>query len=161
MQLQTMLCCTYNIQIMYTLRVSVHIVSSTKTDGRRDGAVDVVIVLLARRSGVRILSRTRGLSVLQNVHTSCGPHPASYSMDTRVPSRVEGGLNRPGREVYSSPPSDAEIVCLHSVDRVSFTKVGSSWSFIRYEMWWWTFNMRCDGELSVWDVMVNCQYEMW
>ena len=42
----------------------------------------------------------------QNVQTGPGAHPASYSMDTRVPSRW---VNRPGRKLDHSRPSSAEV----------------------------------------------------
>ena len=44
-------------------------------------------------------------SVLQNIQTGSGAHPASYSMGSGVLTR---GLKQPEREVYYSSPSSAE-----------------------------------------------------
>jgi hypothetical protein len=70
--------------------------------------------------------RARHFSLLHDVHTDSGAHPALYSMDSFP------GVKRPGRQVYHSPPASTEVkdewsctsavpVCLHGVDRYSFT----------------------------------------
>jgi hypothetical protein len=45
-------------------------------------------------------------SLLQNVHTGSGPHPATYFTGTRVPSLR---AMQPGREAHHSPPSSAKV----------------------------------------------------
>jgi len=47
-----------------------------------DSVVSTVNTLWAGRPGVRILAEATDLSLLQNVQTSPGFHPASYSMGT-------------------------------------------------------------------------------
>jgi len=52
------------------------------------------------RSGVRMLIGKRGFSLLQNVQTGSGAHPASCSVGTVA---VCPEVKRPGREVSDSP----------------------------------------------------------
>ena len=47
--------------------------------GSRDDSVGIATALRAGRSGLRITEWARGFSVLQNVKTESGAHPASYS----------------------------------------------------------------------------------
>jgi hypothetical protein len=44
--------------------------------------VDTATVLQAGRNGVRILAGARDFSLLRNMQTGSGAHPASYSMGT-------------------------------------------------------------------------------
>ena len=64
-------------------------------------------------------------SLLQNVQTSCGVHPASCSVVTRVLSL---GVKQLGHDVKHSPPSSAKVrnewsctlapcICVHGVDK--------------------------------------------
>ena len=66
----------------------------------------VVTTPRAARSGVRIPAGAGDFSLLQNVQTISGDHPASYSF-------LE--VKRPGREVKHSPPPSADVE--NGVDR--------------------------------------------
>jgi len=57
--------------------------------------------LQAGQSGVRIPAQARDFSLLQNVQTGYGPHPASYLMFP--------GINWSEREADHSPQSNAEV----------------------------------------------------
>jgi len=52
----------------------------------RDSSAGIVTRLRVGRSEVRIPADARDLSLIQNLHTGYGLHPASYSGDTGVPS---------------------------------------------------------------------------
>ena len=58
-------------------------------------AVCIVTRLGAGQSGVQVPERARDFSLLQNVQTDCGVHPASYSIGKRA---LVPGVNRLGRE---------------------------------------------------------------
>lgn len=77
-------------------------------------------------SGVQIPTRTRALSLFQNVHTGSGAHPAPYSM---VPGFFSG-VQWPVHDVYTSLPlpcsaefknkwiySSTPPLCLQGTDR--------------------------------------------
>lgn len=64
-----------------------------------------------------------------NIQRVSGAHTAYYALGTKVLFR---GVKRPGREVYHSPPSSAEIrnewiytsapsACLHGAEKENFT----------------------------------------
>jgi hypothetical protein len=53
-------------------------------------------------AGIRFPAEARDFSLLYNVQTNSGAHPASYPMG------IGGSLKRPGREADYSPPSSAE-----------------------------------------------------
>jgi hypothetical protein len=55
--------------------------------GSQSSLVGIVTRLRAGRSGVRIPVEARDFSLLQNVQTGSGAHPASYSVGIVVPSR--------------------------------------------------------------------------
>jgi hypothetical protein len=57
-------------------------------------------------SGIRIATGAKRCSILQNVQTNSGNHPASYCMGTGVLSR---GVKRPRREADHSPPSGTDV----------------------------------------------------
>jgi hypothetical protein len=56
------------------------------------------------RSGFLVPARKREISVLQNVPTLSGAHPASYAS-----RRMFLGVNRPGLEADHSPPFSSEV----------------------------------------------------
>lgn len=60
------------------------------------------------RSGIRIPARTGEFSVLQNVLTVSGAHPAS----TNASRGMFLGLKRPGLETDHSPPFSSEVQTL-------------------------------------------------
>ena len=81
--------------------------------------------------------RGRDFSLLQNIQTGSGTHPASYLMGTWYLSQ---GLKRSGCEVNHSPPCSGEVknkwscssthsVCLHGVKRENCT------FFLRFSHW--------------------------
>jgi hypothetical protein len=53
-------------------------------------------------AAIRFLAETRDVSLLYNVQTGSGVHPAPYPMS------IGRSLKRPGREADQSPPSSAE-----------------------------------------------------
>ena len=67
--------------------------------------VCIVTRLRAGRSDVQVPARARDFSLLQNVQTCCGAHPASCSVGMRP---LVPGVKRLWREAYQSPPSSAE-----------------------------------------------------
>jgi hypothetical protein len=80
------------------------------------------------RSGVRIPVAGSDFSLLQNIQSGSGAHPASCSVGTGCFLQV---AKRTGREVSHSSPSGAEFKnewsctsllpkCIHGVDRVKF-----------------------------------------
>jgi hypothetical protein len=81
------------------------------------------------RNFIWFLAGVRDFSLIRNVQTDSGSHPASYSMDTGGSSP---GVMRPGRQAGYSPPSSTEAknkwtytatpsICLRGVRRDSFT----------------------------------------
>jgi hypothetical protein len=89
----------------------------------QDSVVIILTMLQAGRFVVRILAGARDFSVLQNVLTGRGVHPATCS----VGSSLGGEGKRLGHEVNHSPPFSAKVkecsctctvsVGLHGVDR--------------------------------------------
>ena len=72
----------------------------------RGSIVGIVTVLLTGRSGARIPVGERDFSLLRNVQTGSGTHPASCSVGTEVLLRGQSGL---GCAAKYSPPSIAEV----------------------------------------------------
>ena len=69
--------------------------------------VSIAIRLRAKWSSVQILVGTRSLSLLQNVQTSSGAHPAFYSMSTSLfPESKVAGVQH---GVKHSPISTAKV----------------------------------------------------
>jgi hypothetical protein len=62
-------------------------------------------------------------SLLQNIRTDSVVHRASYSM-----ARVTfSGVTRLGLEVHHSPPRSAGVICLHGMERCTFTHRIRGW----------------------------------
>jgi hypothetical protein len=79
------------------------------------------------RTEVRIPTPVRNFSLLLNVQTDSGAHPASYSMGT---GDLYSEVKRSGHEVDKLPPTNAEVknawsytstsgICLYGVHRVN------------------------------------------
>jgi hypothetical protein len=73
------------------------------TDYYGDSVVGVQTRLRDERSGVQIPVEAKYSTRLQNVETGSGGHPASCTMGSFP------GVKRPGREVYQSSSSRAEV----------------------------------------------------
>jgi len=69
----------------------------------RDSSVSIVTTFRSGRTkgNVSILVMGDRLSVLRNIQTGSGSHPAFYSVAT--------GVKRPGRDTDHSPPSSADV----------------------------------------------------
>jgi hypothetical protein len=59
------------------------------------------------KAGVRPPTETEDFSSCLFVQTSCGIHPASYTLDTG--GSFPRGKALPGRDANHSPPSNAEV----------------------------------------------------
>jgi hypothetical protein len=72
----------------------------------RSSVVSIATTLRAGRYVFQILVGVRDLTLLRNVRTGPGAHPASYSKGNGV---LSPGVKRPGREVNHSPPCSTEV----------------------------------------------------
>jgi hypothetical protein len=75
-------------------------------NGRRNSANGVATGPRAGLSDVRILVGAKGLSLLSQVKSGSGNHPASYSVSIGVPSP---GVKRSENNVNKSRASSAEV----------------------------------------------------
>jgi hypothetical protein len=94
--------------------------SITFTSAQEPG---IVTRLRAEQSGVQNPTTARHLSLLQNVHTGSGAHPASYSMDIGAVSRGEG-VKRPGREFDHLTPSSGDTGVAQLVEALRYKPEG-------------------------------------
>jgi hypothetical protein len=93
------------------------------------GSQDSILRLWAEQFGVQFLGGSNNWSLLQNVQTCSGAHPASYSLGTGV---LLLGINQPQHEANHSPPSSLEVknewsctsaspICLYGIHRDNIT----------------------------------------
>jgi hypothetical protein len=73
--------CLYDTSFKSSIIIRLVTVSSPKTDDSLDSVISIVPRIWTRQSGVQIPARAKDFSLLQNIQSGSGAHPASHAID--------------------------------------------------------------------------------
>jgi len=133
-------CCTPYLPRLHQLLLesqytSFHFVSSAKAGEKWNSAVDTATYVTRSKFRCSHIVRDRIFIFSPKLpDRPCRPRSFLFSgYRGSFPA-----VKQPGREVDHLTISNAEISCRNDIERekIMFTKVDSSWSFVVYEMWW-------------------------
>ena len=111
---------------------------------RNQGNVSSITMLLAGQSRAQIQTWREDFSFLQNIQTSSGDHPASYSMGTVVLSQGYSSWSTKIKNTWSytsTPP-----ICLHCMDTDNFyfsnVQFSAKWSIKELQLFGWFLGLQ-------------------